>query len=88
MSEGAAEADDQVAVPAGSKRRRVLKRVGLVALALLLVVALTLTYAYRKLNGNLTTGDYEDSFVEPRPTEEAVEGDPRVEGVPSTKGSL
>lgn len=57
-------------------RHRVLKGFGLTVLVLLVILSLVAVYAYRKLNGNLVTGDYDDVFVEPRPTEEAVEGDP------------
>jgi LCP family protein required for cell wall assembly len=51
----------------GKRKHTVLKVVAASAVVLGLVTGLTVSYAYRHLNGNITTEDFTDAFVEPRP---------------------
>ena len=56
------------------RRRRTLRIVLAVVGVLALIAGLTTLWAYRHLNGNLTKVDYDEVYVEPRPTDEATEG--------------
>lgn len=47
------------------KSHTVMKVVAATAVALAVITALTVTYAYRHLNGNITTANFDSAFVEP-----------------------
>lgn len=51
----------------GKKKHTVMKVIVASVVLLALVTGLGVTYAYRHLNGNITTADFTDAFVEPAP---------------------
>jgi LCP family protein required for cell wall assembly len=61
----------------GKRKHTVMKVVAVSAVVLALVTGMTVTYAYRHLNGNLTTLDVTDAFVEP-PLEKAESEGPKA----------
>ena len=80
MSDPASPSGDESATAApkrrgkAKKKHTVLKVVAASVVVLGLVTGLAVTYAYRHLNGNITTADFTDAFVEPRLEKPEVEG--------------
>ncbi|MGI8901896.1 MAG: LCP family protein [Nocardioides sp.] len=53
----------------GRRKHTVLKVVAASVVVLGMITALAVTFAYRHLNGNITTENFDEAFVEPRPAD-------------------